>query len=315
MPNWGQVLSEIQNEAVGHATASKKAVDTIRHKYLEALQRKRRRNIIAYYSGFLSKPDAPQSEITDEDKNGFMMAVHCLEKGIGLDLIIHTPGGSIAATESIVDYLRKMFGKNVVAVVPQIAMSAGTMLACSCKEIIMAKHSNLGPIDPWLRGVPAHGVIKEFEEAFQEIKNDPARLAVWQPILSHYRPTFLRQCRLAIKWSEQFAREQLADVMFAGSGTAAARRRKAAKVVQALSDVDENKSHNRHIHYDECARVGLKLSLLEDDKELQDLVLTVHHCYMHSLMNTPSYKIIENHKGLAFVKQMRHVAVPVAQAT
>lgn len=314
MPNWGQVLTEIQNETASHAAASKKAVDAIRHKYLEALQGKRRRNVIAYYSGFLSKPDAPQSEITDEDKNGFMMAVHGLNKSAGLDLIIHTPGGSIAATESIVDYLRKMFGTNIVAIVPQIAMSAGTMLACSCKQIIMAKHSNLGPIDPWLRGVPAHGVLKEFEEAFQEIKSDPARLAVWQPILSHYRPTFLRQCRLAINWSEQFVREQLAEVMFAAAGTVAQRGRKAAKVVRALSDVDENKSHNRHIHYDECARVGLNVAPLEDDKELQDLVLTVHHCYMHALMNTPSYKIIENHKGLAFVKQMRHVAVPVGQS-
>jgi ClpP class serine protease len=68
-------------------------------------------------------------EITDEDKNGFMMAVHKLDRTKGLDLFLHTPGGSISSTQSIVDYLHKMFGKNIRAIVPQIAMSAGTMIA------------------------------------------------------------------------------------------------------------------------------------------------------------------------------------------
>jgi hypothetical protein len=48
--------------------------------------------------------------------------------------------------------------------------------------------------------------------------------------------------------------------------------------------------------------MGLKLERIEADKDLQDLILTVHHCYMHALMNTPSFKMIENHKGIAFVK-------------
>ncbi len=134
MPNWSQVLGEIQNLANGLAVGGKSAPDTIRRKYLEALQQKRQRNVIAYYSGFLSKPDAALLDINDEDKNGFMMAVHGLDKTRGLDLLIHTPGGSVAATESVVNYLRKMFKEDIVAIIPQIAMSAGTMLACSCKN-------------------------------------------------------------------------------------------------------------------------------------------------------------------------------------
>ena len=51
---------------------------------------------------------------------------------------------------------------------------------------------------------------------------------------------------------------------------------------------------------------------IESDSDRQDLILTVHHCYMHALMNTPSFKMIENHNRAAFVKQIRHqvVAVP-----
>jgi ClpP class serine protease len=101
------------------------------------------------------------SQINDEDKNGFMMAIHHLDRSKGLDLLLHTPGGDLAATESLVDFLRRMFGTDIRAIVPQIAMSAGTMLACSCREIVMSKHSSIGPIDPHLRGIPAVGVKME----------------------------------------------------------------------------------------------------------------------------------------------------------
>ncbi len=85
--------------------------------------------MIAYYSGFLSKPNIQLLGINDEDMNGFMMAVHGLDRTSGLDLVLHTPGGSIASTESIVNYLQQMFRSDIRVFVPQIAMSAGTMIA------------------------------------------------------------------------------------------------------------------------------------------------------------------------------------------
>ncbi len=108
MPNWNDVLQEIQSVK----NLGNKAVDVVRRKYLKELHEHTNRNVIAYYSGFLSKPDFDQLEINDEDKNGFMMAVHKLDRSQGLDLILHTHGGSIAATQSIVNYLHKMF-KNI----------------------------------------------------------------------------------------------------------------------------------------------------------------------------------------------------------
>ena len=154
MPNWRQVLDEIVAWAAQNPTLAHTAVDIIRRKYLDELHQHTGRNVIAYYSGFLSRPGIMQSSIIDEDKNGFMMGVHNVDRSRGLDLILHTPGGDIAATHSIVNYLHKMFGSNIRAIVPQIAMSAGTMIACSCQEILMGTHSNLGPIDPHLRGIP-----------------------------------------------------------------------------------------------------------------------------------------------------------------
>jgi len=300
MPNWKDVLDTIQSRQNKYSLQAKQAVDLIRREYLVKLHEHTQRNVIAYYSGFLSKPEI-QSEINDEDKNGFMMAVHKLNREKGLDLILHTPGGSISATQSIMNYLHKMFDRNIRAIVPQIAMSAGTMMACSCKSILMAKHSNLGPIDPHLRGIPAYGAISEFKRACKEVKQDPSKIPIWQAVISQYRPTFLSQCENAIQYSNEFVEEQLTKVMFADDLTSG--RKKAKFIVKQLTDYRGNKTHDRHIHREECERIGLKIEKIEDDSTLQDLLLTVHHCYMHSLMNTPSYKMIENHLGAALVKQ------------
>ena len=190
MPNWNEVFNEIQLTQYRGSNAQTE----VRKKYLTLLHQHTGRNVIAYYSGWLSKGGVFLSDINDEDKNGFMTTVHKLDRTLGLDLILHTPGGGIAATQSIVTYLQKLFGNNIRAFVPQIAMSAGTIIACCCKEIWMGKESNLGPIDPQLAGIPAHGVVQEFKRAVREIKKDPAKIVLWQQIIGQYRPTFLGQC-------------------------------------------------------------------------------------------------------------------------
>jgi hypothetical protein len=87
---------------------------------------------------------------------------------------------------------------------------------------------------------------------------------------------------------------------------------KAAKVVRALTDFRKNGSHSRHIDYDECLKMGLTVRSIENDfdDEFQDLILTVHHCFMHTLMNTPTFKLIENHLGGTFAKMQLVVAQP-----
>jgi ATP-dependent protease ClpP protease subunit len=299
MPNWGEVLNEISQTRANLAVAANAAQDMVRRKYLDHLQKKTQRNIISYYSGFLSKPENLALDINDEDKNGFMTAVHQLDKTLGLDLILRTPGGRIAATQSIVNYLHKMFKGDIRAIVPQIAMSGGTMIACSCHTILMGAHSNLGPIDPQLRGLPAYGVLEEFKRALREIKQDSSKISIWQPILGKYYPTFISECGNAIKWSNEFVLEQLQKTMFNGDVKA---QQKAQNIVKALTAYRKNKGHDRHFHYEDCKDMGLNVQKIEDDKDFQDLCLTVHHCYMHALMNTPSFKIIENHRGTAFVK-------------
>jgi polysaccharide deacetylase 2 family uncharacterized protein YibQ len=54
------------------------------------------------------------------------------------------------------------------------------------------------------------------------------------------------------------------------------------------------------------------IQMLESDDDLQDAVLSVHHAFVITLANTPAAKIIENHMGAAFVK---NVPQGVLQAT
>jgi hypothetical protein len=78
-------------------------MDLVRRKYLQKLAADSGRNIIAYYSGFLSKPEVPLSEISDEDKNGFMMCVHTIgqQRRKGLDLIMRATYATASAFHTL----------------------------------------------------------------------------------------------------------------------------------------------------------------------------------------------------------------------
>ena len=154
-------------------------LDALRGDAITGLSSYRGRNVICYYSGWLQGNYSESVSICDDDMNGLMNAVYQLDRGKGLDLVLHTPGGNLAATEAIVKYIRDCFGNDVVAIVPQLAMSAGTMVACSCKEIVMGRQSSLGPTDPQFGGVAAGGVIEEFETAVKEVESNPSSAELW----------------------------------------------------------------------------------------------------------------------------------------
>ena len=293
MPDSNEILNEIRAAGSTH--------DVIRRHYLQKLHQLTGRNIIAYYSGWLQRQEirGTSVSITDSDMNGLMTVLHRLDRDIGLDLILHTPGGEISATESVVGYLRSMFGTNIRAFVPQLAMSAGTMIACACKEIYMGKHSNLGPIDPQIHGIPAHGILADFERAHNEVQQDRSKILVWQPILTKYQPGDFDQCHKAIELTQQIVAEWLSTGMFKSSNANTAKQ-KSKNVVRRLSSADF-KTHSRHLAVDKCKQIGLNIRYLEDNKDLQDAILSVHHAFIHTFGATTAVKIIENHNAKAHI--------------
>lgn len=295
MPSWPDVQTAIQQHGGPH--------DAIRRQYLAEIQALTGRNVIIYYSGWLEKQNLIAHgmqgfEINDGDKTGFMSTVHQLDRDKGLDLILHTPGGDIAACESLVDYLRTMFKNDIRVIVPQLAMSCGTMIALAAKQVVMGKHSSLGPIDPQIGGIPAHGIIEEFDQAKKEIAANPATIPVWQPIIAKYNPTLVGEAAKAIKWSVDMVDDWMQTCMFAGKPDAAARSK---KILDELGDHALTLSHSRHISLTKAKNMGIEVSPLEDDQDLQDLVLGLHHACTQTLTETGAFKIIENHLGVAVI--------------
>ena len=288
MPSWSEIVTEVNLYSNAGSELDKK-----REKYLNQIHSITSRNVIAYYSGWLKVPDAPHVSIDEQDKNAFMTTVYKLDKAKGLDLILHTAGGDIAATESIVTYLKSIFNGDVRAIIPQISMSAGTMIAMSCKEIIMGEQSSLGPIDPQMGGIACQAVIDEFNRAVDEVSQKPAALGLWQTIISKYHPTFLTACEKAIAWSaklaEQWLKEVNPEIDF-------------EKIKNVFLNHNNSYSHSRHMSKRDCRAAGLNIVDLEANQNLQDAVLSLHHCYMILFDKFLISKVVENNIGGRYIQ-------------
>jgi ClpP class serine protease len=303
--NWSEILHEVQS-----SPGPQKDLDGIRRKYLGQLAALTDRNVIAFYSGWLQKPGtkAPNFFISDAVMPGLMTAVNKLDKSKGLDLILHTPGGEINATEQIVFYLRRIFEGNIRAIVPHLAMSAGTMIALASQKIVMGLHSNLGPIDPQVGGGPAHAILEEFKTAKELFASSPKEAQAWVPILQKYTPTLIGACEKAITLSETMVKSWLVTGMFADAENPHA---KADAIVAALGSHAQTLSHGRHITIEQAQNLGLKIESLEADEKLQDAVLSVHHCYNITFSMSQAVSIIENQLGNCYINIHFQANVPM----
>ncbi len=304
MPIWSEILAEL-GETSAHNNGTPD-FDAVRRTYLTRLYQYTGRNVILYASGWLQKEQVPgvTVSINDEDIQALMEVIQGLE-GSKLDLILHSPGGSLEATEAIVSYLRSRFS-DIRVIVPQLAMSAATMIACAADYIVLGRHSFLGPTDPQIlistplgiRQVAAQAILDQFDKAQRECEN-PAKLSAWLPMLNQYGPDLLELCEKALDMSKNLVKTWLEIYMFKGESDSS---KQAEQISNWLADHQHFKSHNRHISRDELQKRQLKILQLEDDENLQDLSLSVFHATTHTFTGTQAAKIVENHTGRAFVK-------------
>lgn len=320
MATWSEILAELQElgqhlQRTGgllpdgtRLPARVSQFDFVRRKYLRQLADHTGRPVILYATKWTQGGAAVDLvSITPEDIQGFMEVVYGLPLG-PLDVVLHSPGGSAEAAEALVNYLRSKF-TNIRVIVPQAAMSAACMLACSADRIVMARHSSLGPIDPQMvldtplgrRMVPVYAILEQFRLAQREAAN-PQRLGSWLPILQQYGPALIVQCQLAQELARELVQKWLERYMFNGRADA---RQQAERTAQALADHAKYKSHGRFIPVDQAISEGLAVDLLENDQILQDKVLSIFHSVNITLDATPAVKLIENHQGRAYIKQQQ----------
>jgi ClpP class serine protease len=97
------------------------------------------------------------------DSEDVLRAIQMTDDDVPLDLVLHTPGGLVLAALQIAKAVRDHKSK-VTVFVPHYAMSGGTLIALAADEIVMCKHSVLGPVDPQVGQSPAASLIKVVQE-------------------------------------------------------------------------------------------------------------------------------------------------------
>ena len=101
---------------------------------------------------------AVDSHISIEDSEAVLRAIRLTPPEQPIDLILHTPGGLVLASEQIAKALVERKGK-VTVFIPHYAMSGGTMIALAADEIVMDNNAVLGPVDPQIGGMPAGSIV------------------------------------------------------------------------------------------------------------------------------------------------------------
>jgi len=191
-----------------------------------------------------------------------------------LTVILETDGGSIETAERIANVFRHHYPKCVAFLVPNFAMSAGTILVMSGDDIHMDYYSVLGPIDPQVRNqhgtwVPALGYLAKYKEmvakssrgqltsaelAFFVDKFDPAELHRFEQARDH-------SVDLLKNWLVSYKFKNWATTRTSGKTvTPAMKTRRAEEIARKLNDTKRWRSHGR----------GLSMPVI--DKELNLLI-------------------------------------------
>ena len=140
----------------------KRRVEFQRVQSLREFEQQRRSRVILliHRQESLSLLGIPISRyISIEDSEQVLRAIRFTPPDVPIDLILHTPGGLVLATEQIARALIRHQAK-VTVFVAHYAMSGGTMLALAADEIVMDANAVLGPVDPQLGNMAAASVLK-----------------------------------------------------------------------------------------------------------------------------------------------------------
>jgi ClpP class serine protease len=139
-----------------------KMLENARQRLLARIERGRKTRVIllVHRQETMSLLGFPLMRYIDiNDSEEVMRAIELTDPEVGLDLVLHTPGGLVLAATQIARAIRNRKGK-VTVLVPHYAMSGGTLIGLAADEIVMSPHAVLGPVDPQLGEYPAASVVK-----------------------------------------------------------------------------------------------------------------------------------------------------------
>lgn len=204
-------------------------------------------------------------------------------------IILDTPGGSAEVVERMVDTIRTFYD-DVVFIIPDKAMSAGTVFAMSGDSILMDYFSRLGPIDPQIfkddRFVPALSYLIQYERLLEKDRKGELTNAEFA-LLSKFDLAELHQFEQARELSISLLKKWLAKYKFKNWATTETRKApvtpemrvaRAEEIATVLSDSTRWHSHGRGISRETLESDDIKLKIDDLGEPVQDSVRKYHHC-------------------------------------
>lgn len=236
-----------------------------RLRLMEKLEKKRKSRVIAliHRQETMSFFGFPLMRYIDiEDSEQVLRAIRLTPKDMPIDIILHTPGGLVLATEQIANALKKHKGK-VTVFIPHYAMSGGTLIALAADEIVMDENAVLGPIDPQLGEYPAVSILKVLQ---MKDKNEIEDKTL---ILADVAEKAMRQVR-------QFVKSILIDKMDESE---------AEKLANILTE--GRWTHDYPITCSELRELGLKISC-----DMPEEIYQLMNLYPQPVQRRPSVQYI-----------------------
>ncbi len=206
------------------------------------------------------------------------------DKKSKLAIILQTPGGVVEVVERIVGIIRNFY-KEVIVIVPNQAMSAGTVLALSADRIMMDYFSRLGPIDPQIfkedRLVPAVSYLKQYEKLNQKaVAGDLT--TVEYAMLQQFDVGEMYQFEQARDLSIELLKKWLSQYKFKDwvitegkkdEVTPEMKEKRAEEIAKILNDTDRWHSHARGISISTLRdELNLKIEDYSENKELSKAI-------------------------------------------
>lgn len=195
-------------------------------------------------------------------------------------VVLTTPGGSVETAEKMANILRYNY-KEVFFLVPDYAMSAGTILCMSGDRIFMDYFSSLGPIDPQVKNqegfyVPAMGYIDKLNELIEKSKNGTltdAEYSIFQKqdlgTIHRYEQARELSIDLLIKWLVNFKFKNWEKHSNGQLVTLKDKENRAKEIAEKLADNKKWHSHGRYIGIDRLKELKLVIDDYTNKKELR----------------------------------------------
>jgi ClpP class serine protease len=186
--------------------------------------------------------------INIEDSEAILRAIRLTPDDMPIDLILHTPGGLVLASEQIARALQKHPAK-VTVFVPHYAMSGGTMISLAADEITMDDNAVLGPVDPQLGEFPAVSILAVLRQKDKNEIDDRTLMLAEMAAKAMTQVRDFVYYLLADKMEEKSAKD-LAELLSSGNWT-----------------------HDYPIDSEQLKKMGLPVTvgLMEDIYSLMDL--------------------------------------------